>query len=66
MALSLTRRERREHERRGIYYIYYNGLQAVVQLVQQSLPTTGKSNYSIVAQAMRLDVSAGLQRTLEC
>lgn len=53
------------------YLIYYDGLQAVVPLVQQWLSTNGKfknaaeSTNTAVVRPTRLDVSGGLQYTLE-
>lgn len=37
---------------------------AVVQLIQQWLPINIRSKHPVVVQSMRLDVSAGLQCTL--
>lgn len=45
----------------GIYEIYVNDLQAVVQLPQLWLSITRRPKNLIVAQSMRLDVSFDLQ-----
>lgn len=45
--------------------MYPSGLQAVVQHVQQLWSPDSKAKNPIVVQSIRLDVSAGLQCTLE-
>lgn len=43
-----------------IYRIYWNDLQATVQLIQQWWAMNGKSKNPVIAQFTRLDASAGL------
>lgn len=44
--------------------IYQNDLEAEVQLIQQCLVNKGKSTNAVVAQSIRLAVSAGLPHML--
>lgn len=48
-------------------WVYSNGLQSVIldQLVQQWLSTSSMSKNPVVAQSMKLDISAGLWCALE-